>query len=123
MALTPHHTNWQGATIHARWVNKVLERCTSCSNNNKEFSLVNQMVEQGLQVTFDPNGYFCGGHEKPRQIDYEREKEWTIFTLVDVNMLEVNSMLFTHGKEVGDIGISHNWVGYVNIQCFKFMDK
>jgi len=27
-----------------------------------------------------------------------------MFTL-DVNMLEVNSMLFTHGKGVGDIGI------------------
>jgi hypothetical protein len=20
---------------------------------------------------------FCGGHEKPRKIDYKREKEWT----------------------------------------------
>jgi hypothetical protein len=30
---TAHHTNWQGAILHARWANKVLERCTSCSNH------------------------------------------------------------------------------------------
>jgi hypothetical protein len=37
-----------------------------------------------------------------------------MFTL-DVNMLEVNSMLFTHGKGTKDIGISHKWVGHVNL--------
>jgi hypothetical protein len=41
---------------------------------------------------------FCGRHEEPRQI------EWTNVHL-GLNMLEVNSMLFTHGKGVGDIGI------------------
>jgi hypothetical protein len=46
-----------------------------------------------------------------------------MFTLVDVNMLEINSMLFTRGKEFGDIGIWHNRVGYVNIQCLKLMEK
>jgi hypothetical protein len=34
-----HHTNWQGAILYARWANKVLERCTSCSNHNKKFVL------------------------------------------------------------------------------------
>jgi hypothetical protein len=29
-------------------------------------------------------------------------------------MLEVNPMLFTHGKRVGNIGISHKWVGHVS---------
>jgi hypothetical protein len=43
---------------------------------------------------------FCGRHEKLRQIDCKREKEWT-----DVNMPKVNSMLFTHEKRVGDIEI------------------
>jgi hypothetical protein len=41
----------------------------------------------------------------------------------DVNMFEVNSMLFTHGKGVGDIGIWHKWVGHVNIQRLKLIEK
>jgi len=45
-----------------------------------------------------------------------------MFTL-DVNMLEVNSMLFTHGKEVGNIGIWHKRVGHVNFQHLKLMEK
>jgi hypothetical protein len=35
----------------------------------------------------------------------------------------VNSMLFTHGKGVGDIGIWHKQVGHVNLQRLKLMEK
>ncbi len=52
----------------------------------------------------------------------KRKRNGQIFTL-DVNMLEVNSMLFTHGKGVGDIGIWHKQVGHVNLQHFKLMEK
>jgi hypothetical protein len=45
-----------------------------------------------------------------------------MFTL-DVNMPEVNSMLFTHGKGARDIGIWHKRVGHVNLQCLKLMEK
>jgi hypothetical protein len=45
-----------------------------------------------------------------------------MFTL-DVNMPEVNSMLFTHGKRARDIGIWHKQVGHVNFQRFKLMEK
>ncbi len=45
-----------------------------------------------------------------------------MFTL-NVNMLKVNSMLFTHGKGARDIGIWHKGVGHVNFQCFKLMEK
>jgi len=45
-----------------------------------------------------------------------------MFTL-DVNMLEMNSMLFTHGKGAGDIRIRHKRVGHVNLQRFKLMEK
>jgi hypothetical protein len=45
-----------------------------------------------------------------------------MFTL-DVNMPEVNSMLFTHGKGVGDIGIWHKRVGHVNFQHLKLMEN
>jgi hypothetical protein len=40
-----------------------------------------------------------------------------------VNMHEVNSMLFTHGKGVGDIGIWHKRVDHVNLQHLKLMEK
>jgi hypothetical protein len=45
-----------------------------------------------------------------------------MFTL-DVNIPEVNSMLFTHGKGAGDIGILHKRVGHVNLQRFKLIEK
>jgi hypothetical protein len=45
-----------------------------------------------------------------------------MFTL-DVNMPEVNSMLFTHGKGAKDIGILHKRVGHVNLQRLKLMEK
>jgi hypothetical protein len=45
-----------------------------------------------------------------------------MFTL-DVNMFEVNFMLFTHGKGAGNIGIWHKQVGHVNLQRVKLMEK
>jgi len=45
-----------------------------------------------------------------------------MFTL-DVNMLTVNSMLFTHGKGVGNIRIWHKQVCHVNLQHLKLMEK
>jgi len=50
------------------------------------------------------------------------ERNGQMFTL-DVTMLKLNSMLFTHGKVVGDIGICHKRVGHVNLQRFKLMEK
>ncbi len=99
----PHHTNWQGGIVHARWVNKVLERCILCSNHNKKFSL--DKPDGGTRFTSDiqPKWMFCGRHE--------------------VNMLEVSSMLFTHGKGARDIGIWHKQVSHVNPQRLKLMEK
>jgi hypothetical protein len=56
---------------------------------------------------------FCGRREKPRQMIAKGERNGLMFTL-DVNMPEVNSMLFTHGKGVKHIGIWHKRVGHVN---------
>jgi len=52
----------------------------------------------------------------------EGERNGRMFTL-DVNMPKVNSMLFTHGKGARDIGIWHKWVGHVNLQRLKLMEK
>jgi len=38
-------------------------------------------------------------------------------------MHEVNSMLFTQGKGVGDIRIWHKQIDHVNLQCLKLMEK
>jgi hypothetical protein len=98
--------------------NKVLEICTSCSNHNKKIGL--RRPDGGTRFTCDiqPKWMFCGKHEEPRQIDCKRGKEWT-----NVNMPKVNSMLFTHGKGAGDIGIWHKQIGHVNIQRLKLMEK
>jgi hypothetical protein len=45
-----------------------------------------------------------------------------MFTL-DVNMHEVNSLLFTYEKGARDIGLWHKWVGHVNVQHLKLMEK
>jgi len=50
------------------------------------------------------------------------ERNGQMFTL-DVNMPKVNSMLFTNGKGAGDIEIWHKWVGHVNLQHLKLMEK
>ncbi len=70
------------------------------------------MVEQGLKVTFNPDGCFVENMKNQGKLIAKREKNGRMFTL-DVNMPEVNSMLFTHGKGAGDIGIQHKWVNYV----------
>ncbi len=49
------------------------------------------------------------------------ERNGQMFTL-DVNMPKVNSMLFTHGKGAGDIGIWQKKVGHTNLHL-KLMEK
>jgi hypothetical protein len=80
------------------------------------------MVEQGLQVTFNPNGCFVEDMKNQGKLIVKGERNGQMFTL-DVTMLEVNSLLFTHGKGVGDIGIWHKQVSHVNFQHFKLMEK
>jgi hypothetical protein len=43
----------------------------------KKLVSIGQMVEQGLQVTFNPNGCFVQDIKNQRQIDCKRRKEWT----------------------------------------------
>jgi len=80
------------------------------------------MVEQGLQVTFNPNRCFVEDMKNQGKLIAKGERNGQMFTL-DVNMPKVDSMLFTHGKGVGDIGIWHKRVGHVNLQRLKLMEK
>jgi hypothetical protein len=65
----------------------------------KNLVSVGQMVEQGLRVTFNPNGCFVEDMKNQAKLIAKGEMNGRMFTL-DVNMPEVNSMLFTHGKEL-----------------------
>ncbi len=65
---------------------------------------------------------FCEGHEKVKSIDQKRKMNERMFTL-NVNMFKANSMMFTHGKRVEDIGIWHMHIDRVNIHCFKSMEN
>jgi hypothetical protein len=69
----------------------------------KNLVSVGQMVEQGLHVTFNPNGCFVEDMKNQSKLIAKGERNGRMFTL-DVNMHEVNSMLFKHGKGAGDIG-------------------
>jgi hypothetical protein len=72
------------------------------------------MVEQGLHVTFNPNRCFVENMKNQNKLIAKGKRNGQMFTL-DVNMLEVNSMLFTHGKAAGDIGIWQKQVSHVNL--------
>ncbi len=65
----------------------------------KNLVSIGQMVEQGLHVTLNPNGCFVENMKNQGKLITKGETNGRMFTL-DVNMLEVNSMLFTHGKRV-----------------------
>jgi hypothetical protein len=80
------------------------------------------MVEQGLHVTFNLNGCFVENMENQGKLIAKWKRNGQMFTL-DVNMHEVKSMLFTHGKGAGDIGIWHKRVDHVNLQHLKLMEK
>jgi hypothetical protein len=80
------------------------------------------MVEQGLQVTFNPNGCFVEDMKNQGKLITKGKNNGRMFTL-DVNMPKVNSMLFTHGKGARDIGIWHKRIGHVNLQHLKLMEK
>jgi hypothetical protein len=80
------------------------------------------MVEQGLRVTFNPNGCFVENMKNQGKLITKGKRNGHMFIL-DVNMFEVNSMLFTHGKGIRNIGIWHKWVSHVNFQPLKLMEK
>jgi hypothetical protein len=73
-------------------------------------------------MTFNPNGCFVENMKNQSKLIAKGERNGRMFTL-DVNMPEVNSMLFTHGKGAKDIGIWHKLVGHVNLQRLELMEK
>ncbi len=70
----------------------------------KNLISIGQMVEEGLYVIFNHDGCFVEDMKNQGQLIANRKRNKKIFTL-DVNMFHVDSMLFVHGKVVGNIGI------------------
>jgi hypothetical protein len=83
----------------------------------KNLVSVGQIVEQGLQVTFNPNGCFVEDMKNQGKLITKGERNGRMFTL-DVNMPEVNSMLFTHGKGGdGQNGPNHEGIHFQRFTC------
>jgi hypothetical protein len=101
---------------------KYLKDVLHVSTITKNLVSIGQMVEQGLQVTFNLNGCFVEDMKNQGKLITKGENNGRMFIL-DVNMPEVNSMLFLHGKGVGDIGIWHKQVSHVNLQRLKLKEK
>ncbi len=76
---------------------KYLKNVLHVQTITKNLVSIGQMVEQGLQVTFNPNGCFVEDMKNQGKLIFKGERNGRMFTL-DVNMPKVNSMLFTHGK-------------------------
>ncbi len=73
-------------------------------------------------MTFNLNGCFVEDMKNQGKLIAKGEKNGQMFTL-DVNMPKGNSMLFTHGKRAGNIGIWHKRFDHVNFQRLKLMEK
>ena len=85
-------------------------------NITKNLVCVGQMVEQGLQVRFNPHGCFVDDMKNKRCLIAKGKKKGMMFTL-DVDMPGLSAAMFAHGTSVvADIDILHKRIGHVNIQ-------
>ncbi|MCO5566304.1 hypothetical protein L7F22_019980 [Adiantum nelumboides] len=81
-------------------------------NITKNLVSVGQMVEQGLQVRFNADGLYVEEYKKNGKLIAQGKKVGRMFTL-DVNIPEVNTVMFAHGSGVvADIEIWHKRTGH-----------
>ncbi len=73
-------------------------------------------------MTFNLHACFVEDVKNQGKLIAKGNRNGQMFTL-DVNMPEVNFMLFAYGKKVRDIGIWHKRIGHVNLQGLKLMEK
>ncbi|MCO5558544.1 hypothetical protein L7F22_012129 [Adiantum nelumboides] len=92
-------------------------------NITKNLVFVGQMVEQGLQVRFNADGLYVEEYKKNGKLIAQGKKVRRMFTL-DVNIPEVNAVMFVHGSSVvADIEIWHKRSGHANMQRLKTMQS
>ncbi|MCO5550467.1 hypothetical protein L7F22_003954 [Adiantum nelumboides] len=93
-------------------------------NITKNLVSVGQMVEQRLQVRLNVDGlYVVEEYKKNGKLIAQGKKVGRMFTL-DVNIPEVNAIMFAHGSSVvADIEIWHKKIGHANVQRLKTMQS
>ena len=99
---------------------KYLSDVLHVPNITMNLVLVGQMVEQGWQVRFNPDGCFVEDLKNQCRLVVKEKRNGKMFTL-DVDIVEVQAIMFAHGSIITDIEIWHKRIGHVNIQRLKSM--
>ena len=95
---------------------KYLANVLHVPNITKNLVFVGQMIEQGLQVWFNPNGCFVKDFKNDYKLVTKGKCVGRMFTL-DVNMPEVKAAMFAQGaRVVVDVDMWHKCIGHVNEQ-------
>lgn len=93
------------------------------SNITKSLVSTRQMVEQGLQVCFNPLGCYVEDFEEDCKLITKGKRMGRMFTL-NVNMPEVKAALFAQrAGVVADVDIWHKSIGHVNKQRLQSMQS
>ena len=102
---------------------KYLANVLHVPNITKNLVSVGQMIEQGLQVRFNPDGCYVEDYNKGCKLITKGKRVGRMFTL-DVNMPTVKAAMFAQGAGVvADIDIWHKRIGHVNEQRLRSMQS
>jgi len=83
-------------------------------NITKNLVSFGQMIEQGLQVRFNSNGYYVEDFKDKCRLVTKGKRVGKMFTL-DISMHEVEVVMFAQGAGVvADMDIWHKGIGHVN---------
>ncbi|MCO5609753.1 hypothetical protein L7F22_063995 [Adiantum nelumboides] len=92
-------------------------------NITKNLVSVGQMIEQGLQVQFNPDGCYVEDYNNGCKLITEGRHVGRMFTLY-VNMPTVKAAMFAQGASVvADVDIWHKRIGHVNEQRLRSMQS
>jgi hypothetical protein len=92
-------------------------------NITKNLVSVGQMIEQGLQVRFNPDGCYVEDFKDKCRLVAKGKRVGRMFTL-DVSMPKVEAVMFAQGAGVvADMDIWHKRIGHVNEQRLKSMQS
>jgi hypothetical protein len=100
---------------------KYLSDVLHVPNITKNLVSVGQMIKQGLQVWFNPDGCYVEDFKDKCHLVAKGKRVGKMFTL-DVSMLEVEVVMFAQGAgDVADMDIWHKRIGPINEQQLKSM--
>ncbi len=100
---------------------KYLSNVLHMPNITKNLVSVGQMIEQGLQVRFNRDGYYVEDFKDKCHLVVEGKRVGIMFTL-DVSMPEVEAAMFAQGVGVVvDMDIWHKRINHVNEHQLKSM--